>query len=50
MGIQITKTRLSLFNGAQNEAEYYNIEDVKNDDGTVDGTKVTLKIKSKEVA
>jgi signal transduction histidine kinase len=50
MGIQITKTRLSLFNGAQNEAEYYRIEDIKNDDGAVDGTKVTLKIKSKEVA
>ena len=50
MGIQITKTRLSLFNQAQNEAEYYRIEDIKNDDGAVDGTKVTLKIRSKEVA
>jgi sensor histidine kinase YesM len=50
MGIQITKSRLSLFNGAQHESEYYNIEDVMNDEGSVGGTKVTLKIKSKEVA
>jgi sensor histidine kinase YesM len=50
LGIQITKSRLSLFNGAEKESEYYNIEDVINEKGAVDGTKVTLKIKSKEVA
>lgn len=50
LGIQITKSRLSLFNGAQQESEYYNIEDVVDEKGIVDGTKVTLKIKSKEVA
>ncbi len=50
LGIQITKSRLSLFNGAQKESEFYNIEDVVNEEGAIDGTKVTLKIKPKEVA
>jgi hypothetical protein len=50
LGIQITKSRLSLFNGAQKESEYYKIEDVLNEAGVVDGTKVSLKIKPKEVA
>lgn len=50
MGIQITKSRLSLFNGAKDESEYYCIEDLMNEEGTVGGTKVTLKIKPKEVA
>ncbi|HSF45096.1 MAG TPA: histidine kinase [Chitinophagaceae bacterium] len=50
MGIQITKSRLSLFNGTPNESEYYCIEDVMNEEGLVGGTKVTLKINSKDVA
>jgi hypothetical protein len=50
MGIQITKSRLSLFNGAEKESDFYTIEDVLNDEGAIDGTKVSLKIKSKEVA
>ncbi|HEX5669556.1 MAG TPA: histidine kinase, partial [Chitinophagaceae bacterium] len=50
MGIQITKSRLSLFNGAEKESDFYTIEDVLNDEGSIDGTKVSLKIKPKEVA
>jgi hypothetical protein len=50
LGIQITKSRLSLFNGAQKESEYYSIEDVVSDKGLIEGTMVTLKIKPKEVA
>ncbi len=50
LGIQITKSRLSLFNGAEKESEFYSIEDVVNEEGVIDGTKVSLKIKPKEVA
>ena len=50
MGIQITKSRLSLFNGSMHESEFYHIEDVRNEAGKIDGTRVTLKFKPKEVA
>jgi len=50
MGIQITNTRLSLFNGSESESQYYKIEDIMDQHGEPVGTKVTLTIKSKIVA
>lgn len=44
MGIQITKTRLLLFNHAKQDSEFYTIEDLRSENGEAEGTKVTLKI------
>ena len=48
LGLKITKERLSLLNQGTTGGTYYEIEDVKNEQGGIAGTKVQLKIKYKE--
>jgi len=48
LGLKITKERLSLLNQGTTGGTYYEIEDVRNEQGEIAGTKVELKIKYKE--
>jgi tetratricopeptide (TPR) repeat protein len=44
MGLKITKERLALFNREKEMHTFYEIEDLKDENGNAAGTKVTLKI------
>ena len=48
MGLQITNERLALFNGEKDSHNFFEIEDLKDGDGNIKGTRVTLKIKVQE--
>jgi tetratricopeptide (TPR) repeat protein len=48
MGLKITKERLSLLNQGTTGGTYYEIEDVRNGNGEIAGTRVQLKIRYKE--
>ncbi len=48
MGLKITTERLSLLNQGTTGGTFYEIEDIKNEQGDVAGTKVELKIRYKE--
>lgn len=48
MGLKITKERLSLLNQGITGGTFYEIEDIRNEQGDIAGTKVQLKIKYKE--
>ena len=48
MGLKITKERLSLLNQGSTGGTFYKIEDVRNEQGEIAGTRVQLKIKYKE--
>jgi len=48
MGLKITKERLSLLNQGTTGGTFYKIEDVRNEQGDIAGTKVKLQIKYKE--
>jgi hypothetical protein len=50
MGIQITRHRMSLINGAQFMENDFEIEDLYDDTGHATGTRVMLRIKYKEMA
>ena len=49
MGLKITNERLSLFNNEKGAATFYKIEDLVDLVGAVTGTKVTLKIRHKNL-
>ena len=49
MGLKITNERLSLFNNEKGAATFYEIEDLVDLVGAVTGTKVTLKIRHKNL-
>lgn len=48
LGLKITKERLSLLNQGTTGGTYYEIEDVRNEQGEIAGTSVHLKIRYKE--
>jgi sensor histidine kinase YesM len=48
MGLKITTERLSLLNQGSTGGTFYKIEDVRNEQGDIAGTKVQLQIKYKE--
>jgi len=48
MGLKITTERLSLLNQGSTGGTFYKIEDVKNEQGEIAGTRVSLQIKYKE--
>lgn len=48
MGLKITKERLSLLNQGTTGGTFYEIEDIRNEQGVIAGTKVKLQIKYKE--
>lgn len=48
MGLKITKERLSLLNQGSTGGTFYEIEDVRNEQGDIAGTRVELKIRYKE--
>ena len=48
MGLRITSERLALLNREQDLHTFYDIEDLKDENGHASGTKVTLKISFKE--
>ena len=48
LGLKITTERLALLNQENNFSTFYKIEDVLNDNGEVEGTRVQLKIRHKE--
>ena len=48
MGLKITTERLSLLNQGTTGGTFYEIEDVRNEQGEIAGTKVELKIRYKE--
>ena len=48
MGLKITKERLSLLNQGTTGGTFYEIEDVRNEQGEISGTRVQLKIMYKE--
>ena len=48
MGLKITKERLSLLNQGTTGGTFYEIEDVRNEQGDIAGTKVELKIRYKD--
>jgi sensor histidine kinase YesM len=50
MGLKITTERLALLNREKGLHTYYEIEDMKDENGNASGTKVVLKISLKEVA
>jgi sensor histidine kinase YesM len=47
LGLQITAKRLALFNGENSSETFYEIGDVKDENGEVAGTRVSLKIRYK---
>ena len=49
MGLKITNERLSLFNNEKGAVTFYEIEDLVDLVGAVTGTKVTLKIRHKNL-
>jgi hypothetical protein len=49
MGLKITNERLSLFNHEKEVSNFYEMEDVINESGAVAGTKVSLKIRHKDL-
>ena len=49
MGLKITAERLSLFNGEKEMDHFYEIDDVLNETGHIAGTKVSVKIKHKDL-
>jgi sensor histidine kinase YesM len=49
LGLQITAKRLSLLNDENSAGAFYKIEDLRDEDGNAAGTKVTLKIRYKEL-
>jgi len=48
MGLKITTERLSLFNGYKEVDSWFEMDDILNDNGIVEGTKVTIKIRQKD--
>jgi sensor histidine kinase YesM len=48
MGLKITTERLSLLNNEKGLHTFYEIEDLKDEDGNASGTKVILRISYKE--
>ena len=48
MGLKITTERLSLLNQGTTGGTFYEIEDIRNEQGDIAGTKVELKIRYKE--
>jgi hypothetical protein len=50
MGLQITAERLALHNNGRSEDTFYTIEDLLDNEGRANGTKVTLKITCRELA
>jgi hypothetical protein len=44
MGLQITRERLALLNQNTDEQSFFNIEDITDDKGSVEGTRVILKM------
>ena len=49
MGLQITANRLAIFNKESNHNTSFQVEDLYDDEGNAAGTKVTLKIKTKDI-
>jgi sensor histidine kinase YesM len=49
MGIQITKQRLALLNHDLNDDKFYAVDDLVDENGNALGTRVTLKIRYKEL-
>ena len=49
MGLKITNERLSLFNHEKEVSNFYEMEDVINESGAVAGTKVSIKIRHKDL-
>jgi tetratricopeptide (TPR) repeat protein len=49
MGLKITAERLSLFNGEKEMDHFYEMDDVLNETGHIAGTKVSVKIKHKDL-
>ena len=49
MGLQITIDRLALLNENANEETFFHIEDIADDQGNVEGTKVILKLNFKSL-
>jgi sensor histidine kinase YesM len=49
MGLKITAERLSLFNGEKEMEHFYEMDDVLNETGHIAGTKVSVKIKHKDL-
>ncbi|HXS54854.1 MAG TPA: histidine kinase [Hanamia sp.] len=49
MGLKITTERLSLFNEDKEVNTFYEINDISNENGTVAGTKVSVKIRYKNL-
>ncbi len=49
MGLKITTERLSLFNQDKEVNTFYEIDDVLDDNGTIAGTKVSIKIRYKNL-
>ncbi|MFN2458292.1 MAG: hypothetical protein ABR502_08845 [Chitinophagaceae bacterium] len=47
-GLKITTERLALFNNEKTARTFYNIKDVMDSEGNVEGTEVTLIIKHKD--
>ncbi|HZF65384.1 MAG TPA: histidine kinase [Chitinophagaceae bacterium] len=50
MGLQITAERLALHNGGREEDTFFTIEDLIDNEGKAEGTKVTLKIAYRDLA
>jgi tetratricopeptide (TPR) repeat protein len=49
MGLQITVNRLAIFNKESNPTTSFQVEDLSDEEGTAKGTKVTLKIRTKDI-
>jgi len=49
MGLQITANRLAIFNKESDHNTSFQVEDLYDDEGNAAGTKVTLKIKTKDI-
>ena len=49
MGLQITAQRLALLNQNKNIETFYSIEDTRDTDNNITGTRVILKIDYKEL-
>jgi sensor histidine kinase YesM len=49
MGLKITAERLSLFNGEKEMNHFYEMDDVINENGSVEGTKISIKIKHRDL-
>jgi sensor histidine kinase YesM len=49
MGLKITAERLSLFNGERETDHFYEIDDLVNENGSIMGTKVSVKIRHRHL-